>query len=101
LVDSRTFGALRAAGSGIVVTQPGYKHVALRNAADRVLEHDEMNDLEGAVLESTWLLDPLGAAIPTLGSTCESGAEGRAAVTRSCGASSDRGVGSRSTWIRG
>jgi hypothetical protein len=66
LIDSPTFAALRAAGYEIVVTQPGYEHVALRNAADRVLEHGEMNDLERAVLESTWLLDPLGAVIPTL-----------------------------------
>lgn len=66
LIDSPAFATLRAAGYEIVVTQPGYEHVALRNAADRVLEHGETNDFERAVLKSTWLLDPLGVLVPTL-----------------------------------
>lgn len=66
LIDSPGFAALDAAGYQVVVTQPGYEHVALRGAADRVLEHGEMNDLERDVLKRTWLLDPLGALIPTL-----------------------------------
>jgi hypothetical protein len=65
LIDSPAFATLRAGGYRIVVTQPGYEHVALRNAADQVLEHGEMNDLERDVLKRTWLLDPLGALIPT------------------------------------
>jgi Sulfatase len=65
LIDSPAFATLRAAGYQIVATQPGYEHVALRNAADRVLEHGEMNDLERDVLKRTWLLDPLGALMPT------------------------------------
>jgi hypothetical protein len=65
LIDSPAFATLRAAGYQIVVTQPGYEHVALRNAADRVLEHGEMNDVERDVLKRTWLLDPLGALMPT------------------------------------
>ena len=65
LIDSPAFATLRAAGYRIVVTQPGYEHVALRNAADQVLEHGEMNDLERDVLKRTWLLDPLGALMPT------------------------------------
>jgi hypothetical protein len=64
LIDSPGFAALRAGGYGITVTQPGYEHVALRGAADRVLEHGEMNDLERDVLKRTWLLDPLGALMP-------------------------------------
>jgi hypothetical protein len=66
LIDSPGFATLRAAGYEIGVTQPGYEHVALRNAADQVLEHGEMNDLERSVLKRTWLLDPLGALMPTL-----------------------------------
>lgn len=66
LIDSPAFATLRAGGYRIVVTQPGYEHVALRGAADRVLEHGEMNDLERDVLKRTWLLEPLGAIFPTL-----------------------------------
>jgi hypothetical protein len=66
LIDSPGFATLRAAGYQIVVTQPGYEHVALRGAADRVLEHGEMNDLERDVLKRTWLLDALGALLQTL-----------------------------------
>lgn len=65
LIDSPGFAALRAGGYEITVTQPGYEHVALRGAADRVLEQGEMNDLERDVLKRTWLLDPLGALMPT------------------------------------
>jgi hypothetical protein len=65
LIDSPAFATLRAAGYQIVVTQPGYEHVAMRNAANRVLEHGEMNDLERDVLKRTWLLDPLGVLMPT------------------------------------
>jgi hypothetical protein len=66
LIDSPGFAALDAAGYQVIVTQPGYEHVALRGVADRVLEHGEMNDLERDVLKRTWLLSPLGALIPTL-----------------------------------
>jgi hypothetical protein len=65
LIDSPGFAALREGGYKITVTQPGYEHVALRAAADRVLEHGEMNDLERDVLKRTWLLDPLGVVMPT------------------------------------
>jgi hypothetical protein len=65
LIDSPALATLRTAGYQIVVTQPGYEHVALRNAADRVVEHGEMNDLERDVLKRTWLLDPLGVLMPT------------------------------------
>jgi hypothetical protein len=66
LIESPAFAALKAAGYEIIVTQPGYEHVALRGAADRVLEHGEMNELERDVLKRTWLLYPLGSVIPTL-----------------------------------
>ena len=66
LIDSPGFAALDAAGYQVIVTQPGYEHVALRGVADRVLEHGEMNDLERDVLKRTWLLWPLGSLIPTL-----------------------------------
>jgi hypothetical protein len=66
MIESPAFATLRAGGYQIVVTQPGYEHVALRGVADRLLEHGEMNDLERDVLKRTWLLDPLGAIFPTL-----------------------------------
>jgi hypothetical protein len=66
VVDAPAFAALRAAGYEIVVTQPGYEHVALRGAADRVLEHGEMNDLERGLLNRTWLMEPLSLLVPTL-----------------------------------
>jgi hypothetical protein len=66
LIDSPGFAALRAGGYEVTVTQPGYEDVALRGAADRVLEHGEMNDIERDVLKRTWLLDPFGALVPTL-----------------------------------
>jgi hypothetical protein len=65
-VDAPAFAALRAAGYEIVVTQPGYEHVALRGAADRVLEHGEMNDFERGLLNRTWLLEPLSVLVPKL-----------------------------------
>jgi hypothetical protein len=66
LIDSPGFAALDAAGYQVIVTQPGYEHVALRGVADRVLEHGEMNDLERDELKRTWLLLPLGLLVPTL-----------------------------------
>lgn len=66
LIDSPVVEALQDAGYRIVVTQPGYEHVAMRGAADQVLERGEMNDLERDVLKRTWLLDPLGAVVPTV-----------------------------------
>jgi hypothetical protein len=66
LIDSPVLATLRDAGYRIVVTQPGYEHVAMRGAADQVLERGEMNDLERDVLKRTWLLDPLGAVVPTV-----------------------------------
>jgi hypothetical protein len=66
VVDAPAFAALRAAGYEIVVTQPGYEHVALRGAADRVLEHGEMNDFERGLLNRTWLLEPLSVLVPKL-----------------------------------
>jgi hypothetical protein len=66
MVDSPAFAALRKAGYEIVVTQPGYEQVSIRGAADRLLDHGEMNDLERGLLKRTWLLDPLGALVPTI-----------------------------------
>jgi len=60
------FPALRAAGYQIVVNLPGYEHVALRGAADRVLDHGELNDLERELLARTWLLDLMGAVVPNV-----------------------------------
>lgn len=53
------FTALRSAGYEIVTAPPGWEHVTMRAAADRVLEMGEMTDLERSLLEQTWLLDIL------------------------------------------
>ena len=66
MVGAPAIAALRAAGYGVVVTLPGYEHVALRGAADRVLDGGQMNDLERDVLERTWLLDPLSLLDPEI-----------------------------------
>lgn len=66
MVDSPAFRALLSAEYQIIVTQPGYEQVSIRGAADRLLDHGEMNDLERGLLKRTWLLDPLGALIPTI-----------------------------------
>jgi hypothetical protein len=64
ITSGPTLTALRAAGYQIVVNLPGYEHVALRGAADRVLDHGELNDLERELLARTWLLDLIAAAVP-------------------------------------
>jgi hypothetical protein len=51
------FAALRSAGYEIVTVPPGWGHVTVGAAADRVLERGEMTDLERSLLEQTWLLD--------------------------------------------
>jgi hypothetical protein len=51
------FTALRSAGYEIVTAPPGWEHVTMRAAADRILEMGEMTDLERSLLEQTWLLD--------------------------------------------
>lgn len=53
------FTALRAAGYEIVTAPPGWLHVSLAAASDRVLDKGEMTDLERSLLEQTWLLDVL------------------------------------------
>jgi hypothetical protein len=53
------FAALRSAGYEIVTAPPGWQHVTLAAAADRVLDDGEMTDLERSLLEQTWLLDLL------------------------------------------
>jgi hypothetical protein len=58
------FTALRSAGYEIVTAPPGWEHVTIRAAADRVLDMGEMTDLERSLLEQTWLLDILTLVKP-------------------------------------
>jgi hypothetical protein len=58
------FTAFRSAGYEIVTVPPGWEHVTLRAAADRVLDMGEMTDLERSLLEQTWLLDVVTAFKP-------------------------------------
>ena len=53
------FRALRSAGYQIVTAPPGWLHVSLAAASDRLLDNGEMTDLERSLLEQTWLLDVL------------------------------------------
>jgi hypothetical protein len=55
--SGRAFAAMRSAGYEIVTAPPGWEHVTIRAAADRVLDKGEMTDLERSLLEQTWLLD--------------------------------------------
>jgi hypothetical protein len=55
--DGRAFAALRSAGYEIVTAPPGWGHVSLAAASDRILDSGEMTDLERSLLEQTWLLD--------------------------------------------
>jgi hypothetical protein len=60
------FAALRSAGYEIVTAPPGWLHVSLAAASDRVLDGGEMTDLERSLLEQTWLLDVLTVVKPDL-----------------------------------
>jgi hypothetical protein len=64
--SGRAFTALRAAGYEIVTAPPGWEHVTIRAAADRVLDRGEMTDLERSLLEQTWLLDILTFVKPDI-----------------------------------
>jgi hypothetical protein len=58
------FTALRSAGYEIVTSPPGWEHVTLAAASDRVLDDGQITDLERSVLEQTWLLDVLTLVKP-------------------------------------
>jgi hypothetical protein len=60
------FVALRSAGYEIVTVPPGWEHVTLAAAADRVLDRGELTDLERSLLERTWLLDLLSLVKPDI-----------------------------------
>jgi sulfatase-like protein len=60
------WAALHAAGYEVVVSLPGYEHVALRSVADRVLDHGELTDVERDLLARTWLLDLVTPAVPEI-----------------------------------
>ena len=64
ITSGAAFAALRAAGYGIDVTLPGYEHVALRDAADNVWDHGELNELERELLARTWVLDLITRVVP-------------------------------------
>jgi hypothetical protein len=60
------FAALRAAGYQIIASAPDHEHVPLRGAADRYLDHGELEDIERELLKRTWLLDLLNPLTPDL-----------------------------------
>jgi hypothetical protein len=64
--SGRAFTALRSAGYEIFTAPPGWEHVSLAAASDRVLQNGEMTDLERSLLEQTWLLDVLTLVKPDL-----------------------------------
>jgi hypothetical protein len=66
MTSGPVWGALHAAGYQIIVSLPGYEHVALRDVADRVTDHGELNDLERELLARTWLLDLLAVPLPDI-----------------------------------
>jgi hypothetical protein len=66
MTEGPAWAALHAAGYEVVVSLPGYEHVALRAVADRVLDHGELNDLERELLARTWLLDLLTPLLPDI-----------------------------------
>jgi hypothetical protein len=55
---------LRSAGYEIVTAPPGWLHVSLADASDRVLDHGELNDLERILLWRTWLVDVIDVIEP-------------------------------------
>jgi hypothetical protein len=64
MTSGPAFTALRAAGYEIITAPPGWGHVSIASAADRVLDKGEMTDLERSALEQTWLLDLLTLVKP-------------------------------------
>jgi len=56
-IRSPAIALLRAAGYEILTAPSGWLHTSLAPAADRVLEHGELTDLERTLMERTWLLD--------------------------------------------
>jgi hypothetical protein len=66
MTQGPVWAALHAAGYEVVVSLPGYEHVALRAVADRVLDHGELNDLERSLLAGTWLLDLMTPFLPDI-----------------------------------
>lgn len=60
----RVFSTLRSAGYRVEISSPGWEHVTLRNAADRMVDGGELTDLERGVLHQTWLFPLLTLATP-------------------------------------
>jgi len=66
MIRGPAFTALRSADYEIITAPPGWGHVSVAAAADRVLDKGEMTDLERSALEQTWLLDLLTLVKPDL-----------------------------------
>jgi len=65
-VGGGAFSTLRQAGYEIDISPPGWEHVSLRAAGDRVLDDGEITDFERGLLERTWLMDLITIAKPDL-----------------------------------
>ena len=62
--SGQAFSILRAAGYRATMVASGWEHVTLRNAADRLLDSGELNDVERSSVHRTWLLYLLDAVWP-------------------------------------
>ena len=60
------WSALRDAGYEVVYAPPGWEHVRLDGASDRVVNDGEITDLERSLLEETWLMDVITLISPDL-----------------------------------
>ena len=60
------WSALRDAGYEVVYAPPGWEHVRLDGASDRVVNDGEITDLERSLLEETWLMDVVTLISPDL-----------------------------------
>ena len=63
-IRSPAVALVRAAGYEILTAPSGWLHTSLAPAADRVLEHGELTDLERTLIERTWLLDLVDLVLP-------------------------------------
>jgi hypothetical protein len=66
--QSPALSLLQLTGYEVITTPSGWLHTSLAAAADRVLDHGEMTDLERTLIERTWLLDLVDAVWPSAAS---------------------------------
>jgi hypothetical protein len=62
--DSPGIRILRAAGYDIITAPSGWLHASIAAAADQVLDHGEITNVERKLLELTWLMDAVDVVWP-------------------------------------